>query len=71
MYDSLRSKLMTLPNNMFITVGSSCRKNLGSDTFSTIEQKLTNYALQPMIRRFYSRINRRSFKLSPYFLRMQ
>ena len=53
MYDSLRSKLMTLPNHVIVYpahgAGSSCGKNLGSDTFSTIgEQKLTNYALQPM-----------------------
>lgn len=53
MYDSLRTKLMVLPDHVVVYpahgAGSSCGKNLGSETTSTIgEQKATNYALQDM-----------------------
>ena len=53
MYDSLRKKLMKLQDNVTVYpahgAGSSCGKNLSSETISTIgEQKATNYALQPM-----------------------
>ena len=53
MYDSLRKKLMKLQDHVIVYpahgAGSSCGKNLGSETTSTIgEQKATNYALQPM-----------------------
>ncbi len=53
MYDSLRSKIMTLPDEVTVYpahgAGSSCGKNIGKETFSTIgQQKATNYALQPM-----------------------
>jgi len=53
MYDSLRNKLMTLPDDVIVYpahgAGSACGKNIGKETFSTIgEQKQNNYALQPM-----------------------
>jgi len=53
MYDSLRNKLMTLPDEVIVYpahgAGSACGKNIGKETFSTIgEQKARNYALQPM-----------------------
>jgi glyoxylase-like metal-dependent hydrolase (beta-lactamase superfamily II)/rhodanese-related sulfurtransferase len=53
MYDSLRNKLMTLPDAVTVYpahgAGSACGKNIGKETFSTIgEQKANNYALQPM-----------------------
>lgn len=53
MYDSLRTKIMTLPDEVTVYpahgAGSSCGKNIGKETFSTIgQQKATNYALQPM-----------------------
>jgi hydroxyacylglutathione hydrolase len=53
MYDSLRNKLMTLPDDVLVYpahgAGSACGKNIGKETFSTIgEQKQNNYALQPM-----------------------
>ncbi len=53
MYDSLRKKLMKLQDHVIVYpahgAGSSCGKNLGSETTSTIgEQKATNYALQSM-----------------------
>jgi len=51
LYDSLRSKILTLPDHVIVYpghgAGSSCGKNLGPETFSTIgEQKRSNYALQ-------------------------
>ncbi len=53
LYDSLRSKLMTLPDDSLVYpahgAGSLCGKALGKETFSTIgEQRRSNYALQPM-----------------------
>jgi len=53
LYDSLRTKIMTLPDAVTVYpahgAGSSCGKNIGKETFSTIgEQKATNYALQSM-----------------------
>ncbi len=52
LYDSLHKKIMPLANDVIVYpahgAGSSCGKNLGSETFSTIGiQKQTNYALQP------------------------
>lgn len=51
LYDSLHGKIMPLADDVIVYpahgAGSSCGKNLGSETFSTIgTQKLTNYALQ-------------------------
>jgi len=51
LYDSLQTKLLTLPDDVIIYPahgpGSSCGKNIGSATQSTIgEQKQSNYALQ-------------------------
>lgn len=55
MYDSLQHKIVTLPDDVIVYpahgAGSSCGKNLGPETYSTIgEQKQTNYALQPQTR---------------------
>ena len=52
LYDSLHAKIMPLADDVIVypahAAGSSCGKNLGSETFSTIGmQKQTNYALQP------------------------
>lgn len=52
LYQSLNEKIATLPDNVVVYpahgAGSSCGKNLGPETYSTIgEQKLSNYALQP------------------------
>lgn len=51
LYDSLHSKIMPLADEVVVYpahgAGSSCGKNLGSETYSTIGvQKATNYALQ-------------------------
>jgi hydroxyacylglutathione hydrolase len=53
LYDSLRSKLMVLPDASLVYpahgAGSLCGKALSKETFSTIgAQRQTNYALQPM-----------------------
>ena len=53
LYDSLRTKLMALPDDSLVYpahgAGSLCGKALGKETFSTIgEQRRSNYALQPM-----------------------
>jgi glyoxylase-like metal-dependent hydrolase (beta-lactamase superfamily II)/rhodanese-related sulfurtransferase len=55
LYDSLQQKVATLPDEVIVYpahgAGSSCGKNLGPETHSTIgEQKQTNYALQPQSR---------------------
>ncbi len=53
MYDSLQQKIKPLEDHIIVYPahgpGSSCGKNLGPETFSTIgAQKETNYALQEM-----------------------
>ncbi len=52
LYNSLQQKIMPLADDIIMYpahgAGSSCGKNLGPETYSTIgEQKATNYALQP------------------------
>ena len=51
LYDSLHAKIMPLPDDVIIYPahgpGSSCGKNLGPHTYSTVaEEKATNYALR-------------------------
>jgi hydroxyacylglutathione hydrolase len=53
LYDSLRNKLLTLPDQVVVYpahgAGSLCGKALGKETFTTIgEQRRSNYALQLM-----------------------
>lgn len=55
LFDSLREKIMLLPDDVIVYpghgAGSACGKNISSETTGTIgNQKLTNYALQPMER---------------------
>ncbi len=50
LYDSLNTKLMTLPDSTRVYpahgAGSACGKNLSTDTWSTIgDQRVTNYAV--------------------------
>ena len=52
MYDTIQSKILPLNDDIIVYPahgpGSSCGKNMGPNTYSTIaEQKKTNYALQP------------------------
>ncbi|MFY9937395.1 MAG: MBL fold metallo-hydrolase, partial [Silvibacterium sp.] len=61
LYDSLHSKLMTLPDETLVYpahgAGSLCGKNLSSDTVSTLgEQRRFNYALQPMSKEEFIRL---------------
>ena len=51
LYKSLRTKIMTLPDNVIVYpahgAGSACGKNMSKETMSTIgQQKLLNYALR-------------------------
>jgi hydroxyacylglutathione hydrolase len=53
MYDSLNAKIKPLADDVIVYpahgAGSSCGKNIGKETFSTIGiQKKMNYAMQPM-----------------------
>jgi hydroxyacylglutathione hydrolase len=55
LYDTLQNKIATLPDDVLVYPahgpGSSCGKNLGPSTHSTIgEEKQTNYALKPQTR---------------------
>jgi hydroxyacylglutathione hydrolase len=55
LYDSLQNKIMTLPGDTLVYPahgpGSSCGKNLGPETYSSIaDEKKSNYALQPQSR---------------------
>ncbi len=52
MYDTLQNKILPLPENVIVYPahgpGSSCGKNMGPNTFSTIGEEIqTNHALQP------------------------
>jgi glyoxylase-like metal-dependent hydrolase (beta-lactamase superfamily II)/rhodanese-related sulfurtransferase len=52
LYDSVQNKLMHLPDNLIVYPahgpGSSCGKNIGPETQSTIgKEKQSNYAMQP------------------------
>jgi len=52
MYETIQTKILPLADDVLVYpahgAGSSCGKNMGPETFSTIgEQKKSNYALQP------------------------
>jgi hydroxyacylglutathione hydrolase len=56
LYDSLREKILTLPDETRVYpahgAGSLCGKNLGDEEFSTVGiQRRLNYALQPMTKK--------------------
>jgi hydroxyacylglutathione hydrolase len=55
LYDSLHGKLLALPDEAIVYPahgpGTLCGRSLGAETYSTLgEQRLLNYALQPMER---------------------
>ena len=61
LYDSITNKLVKLPDATLVYpahgAGSMCGKSLSKETFSTIgEQKVFNYALQPMSREEFKKI---------------
>ncbi|MFL0682828.1 MAG: rhodanese-like domain-containing protein [Algoriphagus aquaeductus] len=60
LYDSLRNKLMPLPDHLIVYpahgAGSACGKNMSKETSDTLgNQKKTNYALQPMTKEEFIR----------------
>jgi len=63
LYDSLQQKILPLEDEVIVYPahgpGSACGKNLGPETVSTIgEQRLTNYALQPLTKEvFIEKVN--------------
>lgn len=61
MFESLNKKIMPLADDVIVYpahgAGSSCGKNLGAETYSTIgEQKKTNYALQPQTKEEFIKV---------------
>ncbi|MDB5211917.1 MAG: fold metallo-hydrolase [Sediminibacterium sp.] len=61
MYESLNTKILPLAGDVIVYpahgAGSSCGKNLGPETSSTIgEQKQTNYALQPQTKEDFIKV---------------
>jgi rhodanese-related sulfurtransferase len=61
LYDSLHSKLLTLPDDVEVYpahgAGSACGRNISKETSSTIgQQRRMNYALQPMPREEFIRM---------------
>jgi hydroxyacylglutathione hydrolase len=73
LYDSLHRKLLRLPDETLVYpahgAGSLCGKNLSSDTVSTLgEQRLHNYALQPMTKEaFVQLVTADQPEAPPYF----
>jgi rhodanese-related sulfurtransferase len=74
LYDSLHNKLMLLPDATKVYpahgAGSSCGKNLSTETVSTIgEQRKTNYALAPMsVEKFVEAVTQGQSVAPLYFL---
>jgi hydroxyacylglutathione hydrolase len=61
LYDSLHTKLLTLPDETLVYpahgAGSLCGKHLSSDTVSSLgDQRRLNYALQPMTKEEFVRL---------------
>ncbi len=73
MYDTIQNKLLPLDDNIIVYPahgpGSSCGKNLGSETTTTIgEQKKTNYALRSQTReQFIAAVTTGLDEAPPYF----
>jgi glyoxylase-like metal-dependent hydrolase (beta-lactamase superfamily II) len=61
MYETIQNKILPLADDVIVYpahgAGSSCGKNLGPNTFSTIgEEKQNNYALQPQTREAFIKV---------------
>jgi glyoxylase-like metal-dependent hydrolase (beta-lactamase superfamily II)/rhodanese-related sulfurtransferase len=73
LYDSLRNKLLTLPDETLVYpahgAGSLCGKQLSSDTVSSLgDQRRLNYALQPMSKeQFIALVTADQPDAPPYF----
>ena len=74
LYDSIRDKLLPLPDASLVYpahgAGSLCGKALSKETFSTIgEQRRSNYALQPMSKQaFVDLVTADQPDAPPYFI---
>lgn len=73
MFDTIQNKILPLADNVLVYPahgpGSSCGKNLGPNTHSTIgEEKKSNYALQPQSKEdFVASVNKGLQKAPVYF----
>jgi glyoxylase-like metal-dependent hydrolase (beta-lactamase superfamily II)/rhodanese-related sulfurtransferase len=73
MYDSVQNKILPLPDDVIVYPahgpGSSCGKNIGNETTSTIgSEKKNNYALQPQTREeFIKSVTDGLEEAPPYF----
>ncbi len=73
LYESLRTKLLTLPDSSLVYpahgAGSLCGKAISKETVSTIgEQRRSNYALQPMTKQaFVDLVTADQPEAPPYF----
>jgi hydroxyacylglutathione hydrolase len=72
MYDSLQTKIKTLPDDVIVYPahgpGSSCGKALGKETFSTIgTQKANNYALADMSKEEFIKVVTEGLNTPPVY----
>jgi hydroxyacylglutathione hydrolase len=72
LYDSLRSKILPLPDDLIVYPahgpGSSCGKNLGPNTFSTIaDEKEGNYALKEQSREEFIKVVTEGLETPPNY----
>ncbi len=73
LYDSLRNKILPLPDDITVYpahgAGSACGKNMSRETTDTLgHQKMVNYALQPMTREeFISKVTEGLMPPPSYF----
>ncbi|TWI83484.1 glyoxylase-like metal-dependent hydrolase (beta-lactamase superfamily II) [Lacibacter cauensis] len=72
LYDSLQEKIIPLADDVLVYPahgpGSSCGKNLGPETFSTIgEQKTTNYALQQQTKEQFTKAVTQGLEAPPKY----
>ncbi len=75
LYDSLNRCIKILPDNVIVYpahgAGSSCGKNIGKETFSTIgEQKKNNYALQDMTKEAFVEVVTEGLSAPPKYFFM-
>ena len=72
MYDTIQQKILPLSDNILVYPahgpGSSCGKNMGANTVSTIaEEKKNNYALQPQSREEFIKIVTNGLESAPSY----
>lgn len=72
MYDTIQNKIMPLQDDIIVYPahgpGSSCGKNLGPETDSTIgDEKKTNYALQPQTREEFIKAVTKGLSAAPVY----